>query len=104
MASGPPVRGRRGFEGGRRACEYREIPRVGMLLARGERRDGRPRRGRGGARNAPRTGEAGAALLPRRPPPKQFRPPAQRPTPPPPPPGVLSARGLARPPTSPPYL
>src|SRR6266571_5325347 len=43
MACDPPVRGRCGSEGSRRAREHREIPRVGVLLARGERGDGRPR-------------------------------------------------------------
>src|SRR2546428_634487 len=89
MTSGPPVRGRRGFEGGRRACEYREIPRVGMLLARGERRDGRPRRVRDGAGHAHRTEDAGDEVVPDRARLKQSRPRAHRASRPRPPEVVL---------------
>src|SRR3989441_4937868 len=74
MACGPLVRGRRGSEGSRRAREHREIPRVGVLVAGGERGDGRPRRLWDGAGHARRTEDAGDEVVPGRPGLEQSRP------------------------------
>src|SRR5881409_222414 len=93
MACDPPVRGRCGSEGSRRAREHREIPRVGVLVARGQRGDGRPRRLWDGAGHARRTEDAGDEAVPGRPGLEQSRPRAHR-APRPRPPEVVLRTGV----------
>src|SRR2546430_17202509 len=93
MACGAIVRDRRGSEGSRRAREHREIPRVGVLVARGQRGDGRPRRLWDGAGHARRTEDAGDEAVPGRPGLEQSRPRAHR-APRPRPPEVVLRTGV----------
>src|SRR5437899_10149171 len=93
MACDPPVRGRCGSEGSRRAREHREIPRIGVLLARGRRGHRRPRRVWDGAGDARRTEDAGHDAVPGRPGLEQSRPRAHR-APRPRPPEVVLRTGV----------
>src|SRR5256712_1005161 len=93
MACDRPVRGRWGSEGSRRAREHREIPRVGVLVARGQRGDGRPRRLWDGAGHARRTEDARDEAVPGRPGLEQSRPRAHR-APRPRPPEVVLRTGV----------
>src|SRR5437016_13142018 len=93
MARRPPLRIQRGSQGGRRLREHREVPRLRVLVASGERRDGHPRRLRDGEGHAHREEDAGDAPVPGRAGVEQLGPGPRRPSRARPPEVVLAAQG-----------
>src|SRR5207247_7645396 len=93
MARRPPLRVRCRPQGGRRLREHREVPRLRVLVASGERRDGHPRRLRDGEGHAHRAEDAGDALVPGRAGVEQLGPGPGRPSRARPPEVVLTAQG-----------
>src|SRR2546429_5402696 len=93
MARRPPLRVRCRPRGGRRLREHREVPRLRVLVASGERRDGHPRRLRDGEGHAHREEDAGDAPVPGRAGVEQLGPGPRRPSRARPPEVVLTAQG-----------